>query len=105
MHVVREERLAGGGVSAGDDPVVGTGFAAVAGQDWCEDLARGLKVLDVLRGGEAALGFVEGDVGDVGLGSGEVDGGLGGRVVAPGAYGVEVGYEVEGETGGEGFAV
>ncbi len=39
------------------------------------------------------------------LRGGEVDDGLRGRVVAPGAYGVEVGDEVLGETGGEGFAV
>jgi hypothetical protein len=51
------------------------------------------------------LGFVERDVGDVLLGGGEVDDGLGGRMVTPRAYGVEVGDEVEGETGGESFAV
>jgi hypothetical protein len=50
------------------------------------------------------LGFVEGDVGDVFLRGGEVDGGLGGWVVAPGDYGVEVGNEVLGEARGEGFA-
>ncbi len=44
--------------------------------------------------GEFGLGFVEGDVGDVLLGGGEVDEGLGGWVVAPGADGVEVGDEV-----------
>lgn len=49
--------------------------------------------------------FVEGDVGDVELGGGEVDLGLGGWVVAPGAYGVEVSEEGRGEPGGEGFAV
>src|SRR5579863_5359150 len=31
MHVVGEQRLSAGGVCAGDDPVVGTGCAAVAG--------------------------------------------------------------------------
>ena len=31
VHVVREERLAGGGVGAGDDPVVGAGDAGFAG--------------------------------------------------------------------------
>ncbi len=31
VHVVREERLAGGGVGAGDGPVVGAGSAGVAG--------------------------------------------------------------------------
>jgi hypothetical protein len=51
------------------------------------------------------LGFVEGDVGDFLLGSGQVDGGLGGCAVAPGDSGVEVADEVLGETGGEGFAV
>jgi hypothetical protein len=50
------------------------------------------------------LRFVEGDVGDVFLRSGQVYSGLGGRVVAPGDYGVEVGDEGLGETGGEGFA-
>jgi hypothetical protein len=30
MHVIREERLAGSGVGAGDGPVIGAGFAAVA---------------------------------------------------------------------------
>jgi len=50
------------------------------------------------------LGFVEGDVWDVFLRGGEVDGGLSGRVVAPGDYGVEVVDEVLGETRGEGFA-
>ena len=44
--------------------------------------------------------FVEWDVGDVGLWGGEVDLGLGGWVVAPGAYGVEVGYEMWREFGG-----
>ena len=57
-----------------------------------------------VRDGECGLGFVEGDVGDVFLRSGEVDGGLSGRVIAPGDYGVEVGEEVLGETRGEGFA-
>jgi hypothetical protein len=50
------------------------------------------------------LRFVEGDVGNVFLRGGEVDGGLGGRVITPGDYGVEVGDEGLGETGGEGFA-
>jgi hypothetical protein len=49
------------------------------------------------------LGFVERDVGDVFLRGGEVDAGLGGRVVAPGGYGVEIGDEILGEAGGEGF--
>jgi hypothetical protein len=57
-----------------------------------------------VRDGECGLGFVEGDVGDVFLRGGEVDDGLGGRVIAPGEYGVEIGDEVLGETGGEGFA-
>jgi hypothetical protein len=50
------------------------------------------------------LGFVEGNVGDVFLRCSEIDGGLAGRVVAPGGHGVEVGDEVLGESGGEGFA-
>ena len=56
------------------------------------------------RDGEFGLGLVEGDVGDVFLRGGEVDGGLAGRVVAPGGYGVEVGDEVLRETRGKGFA-
>jgi hypothetical protein len=56
-----------------------------------------------VRDGEFGLGFVEGDVGDVFLRGGEVYGGLGGWVIAPGDYGVEVGDEVL-ETGGKGFA-
>ncbi len=47
------------------------------------------------------MGFVEGDVGDVVLGGGEVDRGLGGGMVAPGAYGVEVIEEDGVEAGGE----
>ena len=35
---------------------------------------------------EFGLGFVEGDVGDLFLGGGQVDDGLGGWVVAPGAW-------------------
>jgi hypothetical protein len=50
------------------------------------------------------LGFVEGDVGDVFLRGGEVDGGLSGWVITPGDYGIEVGDEGLGETRGEGFA-
>jgi hypothetical protein len=50
------------------------------------------------------LRFVEGDVGDVFLRGGEVDAGLGWRVVAPGGYRVEVGDEILREAGGEGFA-
>ena len=112
VHVVGEERLAGGGVGAGDDPVVGAGDAAVAGgvrRVCCEgeeslEVAGGwLLVVGWVR--EFGLGFVEGDVGDVLLGGGEVDEGLGGRVVAPGAYGVEVGERCGREAGGEGFAV
>jgi hypothetical protein len=51
------------------------------------------------------LGFVEGDVGDVLLGGGEIDDWLCRRVVAPGDGGVEVGDEVLREARGEGFAV
>ena len=50
------------------------------------------------------MGFVEGDVGDVFLRGGEVDGGLGGWMVAPGDYGVEVGDEVLREACAEGLA-
>ncbi len=51
------------------------------------------------------MGFVEGDVGDFFLRGGQVDDGLAGWVVAPGAGGVEVGDEFGGEFGGEGFTV
>jgi hypothetical protein len=50
------------------------------------------------------LGFVEGDVGDVFLRGGKIDAGLGGRVVAPSDYGVEVVDEVLGEARAESFA-
>jgi hypothetical protein len=50
------------------------------------------------------LGFVEGDVGDVFLRGGEIDRRLSGWMIAPGDYGVEVGDEILGEAGGEGFA-
>ena len=53
---------------------------------------------------EFGLRFVEGDVGDIFLGSGEVDEWLRGWVIAPGAYRVEVGEERGREAGGEGFA-
>ncbi len=131
VHVVREEWLAGGGVGAGDDPVVGAGEAAFA-DGVAEVLLEGEEFLEGGRGGvcgcytsrdcdgwgsgdlvvswrefgrfpvvvvrriEFGLGFVEGDVGDVFLRGGEVDDGLGGRVVAPGDYGVEIGDEVGG---------
>ena len=57
-----------------------------------------------VRADEFGLGFVEGDVGDVVLRCGEVDGGLGGGMVAPGAYGVEVVEEDRVEAGGEELA-
>jgi hypothetical protein len=53
---------------------------------------------------EFGLGFVGGDVGDVWLGLREIDDWLGGRVVAPGAYGIQIGDELGGEMRGEGFA-
>jgi hypothetical protein len=51
------------------------------------------------------LRFVEWDFGEVGWGIGKVDDGLGGRVVAPGAYGIEVGEEFGRKFCGESFAV
>jgi hypothetical protein len=51
------------------------------------------------------LGLVEGNVGNVFLGGCEVDGGLGGCMVTPGAYGIEICNEFRRELGGEGFAV
>ena len=50
------------------------------------------------------LRLIQGDVFDGGAGDREVGLGGGGGVVAPGAYGVEVGDEGGGELGGEGFA-
>ena len=44
VHVVGEERLAGGGAGAGDDPVVGAGDAAFAGGGG-EDFLEGEEVL------------------------------------------------------------
>jgi hypothetical protein len=61
-------------------------------------------VVFFVRDVELGLGFVEGDVGDVFLRGGEVYGGLGGWVVAPGGYRVEVGDKVLREARGEGFA-
>src|SRR5260370_42622253 len=55
----------------------------------------------IFRGVQFGLGFVEGDVGDVFLGEGEIDEALRGWVVAPGAYGVEVGEERGVQAGGE----
>ena len=52
-----------------------------------------------------ALGFIEGDFGEVGWRIGEVNGGFGGWVVAPGAYGIEVGEEFRRKLCGERFAV
>ena len=92
-------------MGAGDDPVVGAGLASFAREDRSQELAGGEEIVNVLRCGKAALGFVEGNVGNIGLGRGEVDGWLRGGMVAPGAYGVEVGKQGEGETGAESFAV
>ena len=44
VHVVREEGLAGGGVGAGDDPVVGAGEAVIA-DGVAEGLLEGDEVL------------------------------------------------------------
>ena len=107
MHVIGEERLAGGGVGTGDDPIVGAREAAFA-----DGVAEGLLECEEVFGGggergfrEFGLGLVEGDVGDVFLWGGEVDDGLGGWVVTPGDDRVEVADEVLREAGGEGFAV
>ncbi len=54
---------------------------------------------------DGGLGGVEGDLLYGGGGCGEVGGLLGGRVIAPGAYRVEVGNEVGREAGGEEFAI
>jgi hypothetical protein len=51
VHVVGEERLAGGGVGSGDDPVVGAREAVFA-----DGVAEGLlEGLEVLRGGGAGI--------------------------------------------------
>ena len=65
----------------------------------------GTRIRGAFRLCEFGLGFVEGDVGDVFLWGGQVDDGLGGWVVAPGASGIEVGNEFWRELGAEGFAV
>jgi hypothetical protein len=52
MHVVREERLAGGGVGSGDNPVVGAGEAAFA-----DGVAEGLLEGDEVLGG-GGVGWV-----------------------------------------------
>ena len=49
------------------------------------------------------MGFVEGDVGEFDVGVGEIGLGLAGWVVAPGAYGVEVGLKLRREVSGDGF--
>ena len=109
MHIVREERLAGGGVGAGYHPVVGAGHASFAGGfeiERGEGLTQGLEGLRGDGGfgsGEFGLGLVEGDVGEFHVGVGEVGLGLGRRMIAPGAYGVEVGLEFGREVSGDGF--
>ena len=69
----------------------------------------GSKSLSARFGGlwcfEFGLGLVEGDVRDIFLRGGEIDDGLGRRVVTPGDDRVEVADEVLGQAGGEGFAV
>ncbi len=55
--------------------------------------------------GETRLGGVERDLLDGGGGGGEVRRLLGGRMIAPGAYGVEVGDEAGRKARGEGFAI
>ncbi len=56
VHVVGEERLAGGGVGAGDDPVAGAGEAVVA-----DGVAEGL-----LEGEEILKGCGDGSTGGSG---------------------------------------
>ena len=52
VHVVREERLAGGGVGAGDDPVVGAGEAAFA-----DGVAEGLLEGEEVFGRGCGMGW------------------------------------------------
>jgi hypothetical protein len=94
-------------VGTGDDPVVGAGETTFA-DGISECLLKGEEVFG--RGGERGLGefglgLVERDVGNVFLWGGEVDDGLGGWVITPGDYGVEIADEMLGKFGGEGFAV
>ena len=60
VHIVGEERLAGGGVGAGDDPVVGAGEAAVA-DGVAEGLLEGEEVLGMQRGGEFFFPILRGE--------------------------------------------
>ena len=96
-------------MGTGYDPVIGAGHASFAGGleiERGEGLAQGLEGLWGDSGfgpGEFGLGLVEGDVGEFYVGVGEVGLRLAGRVVAPGAYGVEVGLEFGREVSGDGF--
>ena len=54
VHIVGEERLAGGGAGAGDGPVVGAGDAAFA-DGVVEGLLEGEEVLGIQRGGGVLL--------------------------------------------------
>ena len=54
VHIVGEEWLAGGGVGAGDDPVVGAGETAFA-DGVVEGLLEGEEVLGIQRGGGVLL--------------------------------------------------
>ena len=93
-------------MGSGDDPVVGAGDAVGAGGLGVEGVLEGEEGGGVEGGGsgEAGLGFVEWDLGDIGLWCGEVERVLGGGMVAPGAYGVEIGEEFGGEVGSDGLA-
>src|ERR1700712_2617300 len=83
VHVVREQRVAGGGVGAADDPLVGTRDAAAA---WICETEYAAQVQQVL--GHAIKGpFVRLWRWHVGGRLGEVGRGLSGWVIAPRASG------------------
>jgi len=106
VHVVGEQRTSRRSTRAGDDPVVGAGAAALTGGS--EGLRESNEVLSGGRGWfgptELRLRFVERNVGEL-LRRGEIDLRLCGRVVAPGANGVQIGDEIGSEVRGKGLAI
>src|ERR1700709_2710566 len=88
-HVFRERRVAGGGVGAADDPLVGTRDAAAA---WICETEYAAQVQQVL--GHAIEGsFIRLWRWHIGGRLGEVGRGLGRWVIAPRAGGIEIGGE------------
>ena len=121
VHVIGEERLARGGVRAGDNPVVGAGGAFVAGRGFdcivkCDEILgggcpgirkRGRIAGRCWMGGsvESGLRLVERNVGYVFLWCCEIDCGLGRWMITPGAYGVKVCEEFRWQLCAERFPV